>query len=105
AVQLLQYEAPLTVLGKFPAPPRLDRQMVVAVAEGDVEAECTRLERLIDAAQVSLTLHPKLPDRTGERIIEFYLDGPGFPTWRPVAELSGDLVFNFPPAPPLALGT
>jgi hypothetical protein len=78
--------------------------MLVATNEGELEAEFTRLRQFINTAEIAPSLHPNRDGRATIRIIEFYLDGPGFPVWRPVADAHSGLMFNFPPAPPLALG-
>ncbi len=81
AVQLLQWTAPRRMLGTFPEQPHLDRGGVLAVTDGDVEAE-------VQAVNVTLTDYFSRPDplvvvpsATVWSRIEFWLDLPGEPGW------------------------
>lgn len=84
AAWLLQWSAPGNVLGTYPARPKLRREAILAVAEGD-------LAQVADAADAMLTEwceKPSLvePVDAGADLVEFYLDVLGAPAWTPIAK-------------------
>ncbi|MCG6155646.1 hypothetical protein [Rubinisphaera margarita] len=93
AVRLIQWTAPLQVLGRFPSRPFLAEDTILAVDSGQLEEQCHRLQEFLDE-NVESEVELKPTSRECTPPLEFYLDGPGFPTWRPVASLEGTLVFN-----------
>ncbi|NOX54007.1 MAG: YcxB family protein [Planctomycetes bacterium] len=96
-LRLLQWEAPLQALGEFPQPVRLNRDVILAVSHGNLEEELTRLQAFIDAhADSEASLVPIA--ECGLIPIEFYLDGPRFPEWRPFASVGTSVVLLFEPA-------
>jgi hypothetical protein len=94
AVRLLQWQATFRVLGRFPNNPILKTHAVLAVSDGQLDEQCNRLQEFIDQhidSRVALSVcgHRKFSP------VEFHLDGPGFPTWRPIAVSGNDVAFNF----------
>jgi len=96
AVRLIQWHAPLRVLGSFPHQPQLIRDAILAVSNGDVDDQCNGVQRFIDY-NVGSSAELSVVDGSSAEPIEFHLDGPGFPAWRPVARLGNNLVFNLEP--------
>lgn len=96
AVRLLQWQAPMQVLGCFPDRPVLVQNSILAVSDGQLEDQCDLFRQFLDVnfdSPVSLEgteAHDAIS-------IEFYLDGPGFPTWNPLARIGNQLAFNFEP--------
>jgi hypothetical protein len=96
AIRLIQWHAPLRVLGSFPHQPQLIRDAILAVSDGDFDDQCELVQRFIDnnfgsSAKLSAI------DGDSTKPIEFHLDGPRFPAWRPFASIGGELVFNLEP--------
>ena len=83
AVQVLQWSAPRRLLGTYPVEPRLQRDGVVAVTDGDLEAEV----RAVDLALERYFIRPDalnvVPVAEVRSRIEFWLDLPGIPAWSP----------------------
>lgn len=77
---ILQLTAPGRVLGPLGMPAKLNTENIVAVTEGDLEDEINELRKLIDYVQND---HPIKSSETPNRVIEFHLDIPSFPAWRP----------------------
>jgi len=96
AVRLIQWHAPLNILGRFPAKPQLMRDAILAVSDGQLNDECSCVQEFLNANGGSSA---RLSATPCERIvpIEFHLDAPGFPAWRPVARLGDQVVFNLEP--------
>ena len=81
-LRLLHWEAPLRVLGRFPEPSALQKELFLAVDEGDLEEELSRLDELIADNNTSET---PVSHFAGDCTpLTFYLDGPGFPEWSPL---------------------
>lgn len=79
-LDLLQITAPGRVLGNFGSVAKLQLESIIAVTEGDLSQEIETLGKLIFSAQDGeVDLHSVHP----ERVVEFHVDIPGFPTWRP----------------------
>jgi hypothetical protein len=81
AVRALQWSAPRRVLGVYPAVPQLERQGIVAVSDGEVDAEVHAVDqaliRFFDSAkplQLVSVANVSSP-------IEFWLDLPESPAW------------------------
>ena len=100
AVRLMQWHAPLRILGRFPDQPQIVRDTILAVSDGklDDELDCVR-RSLADNVNSSAKL--SVAPQAGSIPIEFHLDGPGFPTWRPLRRLGNKLRLNLEPVGPL----
>lgn len=80
ASRLVQLAAPLQVLGRYPDPPRLRRDLLLGVVEGDLHAEADALDRCLDAwFQAEESVQPV----SGRLFaaIELLLDSMQIPTW------------------------
>ena len=96
AIWLTQWTTPLNVLGRFPAPPRLKRGAVIAVADGEVDEEIANLKKFIERHFKSEEPLCEL-DHAGAVPVEFFLDGPSFPAWSPISHVHDGLAFRFEP--------
>lgn len=95
AIDVLQWEAPLEVLGSFPGPPTLRREDVLAVSSGEIDDAVHALLQLLDDR--GAPGRPLSPAKPAE-VISFFLDGPGFPEWSPIGrDESAEVVFNLAP--------
>lgn len=94
AVCLTQWHAPLQVLGRTRHKRQLNRDVFLTVSDGDVEDECEAVQQFLEAnADSSARL--EIAASSDVAPIEFHIDGPGFPAWRPLARVGDELVFNF----------
>lgn len=82
----------LQALGRFPDPPGVRSDLLLAVAHGDLETQTARLRHVVDG----LALHA--PTRSTTRpphLVTFYLEGPGSPEWSPFGEAAnGNVVLH-----------
>lgn len=81
ALRITQFEAPHAALGDPGQRNQPNRDLLIAVAEGELSAEIDAVEQFIQAHAdsddpVHLTTEAFQP-------IEFFLDAPGFPAWAP----------------------
>jgi hypothetical protein len=98
--RIMQWEAPTRILGEFPAPPRLQREFVVALDPGQQEETMTVFDDLL--ARAFASTEPVTPVRGDP--VSFFLDLPGFVEWVPLAFDSGtallangpDWIVSFP---------
>ena len=97
AITIIQMQAPLEVLGRFPMRPTIDRDLVIAVTEGDTEFEFRKVRTFIESClDFNLPLH--VADASeGWTIIEFHLDGRRFPVWNDFARLDNQIAINLRP--------
>lgn len=96
AVWLTQWQAPLRILGQFPHHPQIVRDVIVAVSDGLLDDECDSMQQFVDH-NVGSSADLATVDGSDAAPIEFHLDGPRFPAWRPLARVGEQLVFNFEP--------
>jgi len=103
SVQLLQWNSPVRILGLYPDPPVLNRDLILAVTKGDVKAE-------VDAVQdaVSRWFELSQPVEVVDYLdkanpIEFHLDLPKYPSWSPCVRIAGELCFRIMDGPVLKL--
>jgi len=82
AIRLLQFDAPGRILGRFPDPPRLRRDLVVSSNCGDVAAHVASLEAVVADAWTNDS--PVRLAGSSEAVV-MYLDLPGTPAWEPLA--------------------
>jgi hypothetical protein len=102
AVRLIQWQAPLRVLGRFPEVPQISRRAILAVTDGQLDEHCDRLQQFIDN-HVDSTVVLTAVDQSGILPVEFHLNGPGYPSWCPIASRGNDIVFNIEPVGQLTL--
>jgi hypothetical protein len=77
------WEAPGHVLGRFPAPPILDRALVLATDSGEPAERVERLNSLL--TEMFASGAPALPGAQSTAICQ-YLDLPGYPEWQALYE-------------------
>jgi hypothetical protein len=91
--RVCQWAAPGKVLGEFPAEPRMNRDLLVAVTNGDLAIEADLVDHCLryhfENAQPMETV--ELP--ASVEPIEFWLDLPGTPGWKSFAHLPDQLCF------------
>ncbi|TWT77077.1 hypothetical protein Pla123a_25070 [Posidoniimonas polymericola] len=92
AVRVLQWCAPFSMLGKFPDPPQLRADAILAVTDGDLARECDVVQRhLNENANSTFELEPVSTIAP----IEFHLDVPKYTSWSPLVRYNdGRLAFN-----------
>jgi len=86
AVLSLQWDSVGSILGRHPATPKIARDLLLAVSEGEPSAQADQVEVLL----ADLTSHNRPMAVTSEPSTEvtFYLDLPKIPEWTPVAQFS-----------------
>jgi len=101
SVRLLQWNSPAHILGQCPDPPVLNRDLILAVTKGDVEAE-------VDAVQdaISRWFDSNQPVEVVDYLdeanpIEFHLDLPKYPSWSPYVRIAGELCLRIMDGPVL----
>jgi hypothetical protein len=86
AIRLLQWHAPGRVLGRFPDPPRLRREAVLASDLGELDRAVDALEATVAGAWEN---DRPLREVENGNAKCFYLDLPGTPAWAPITEEIG----------------
>jgi hypothetical protein len=95
-VRLLQWEAPIVMLGRFPDQVQLRRPAVLAVSEGDVDVQAAELRRLIDSISRATTpVSLREQDASGVPVT-FHLDH-GAEDWQPMVRRAGVPLLSFRP--------
>jgi len=79
--RLCQWTAPGRVLGEYPAVPRVRRDLVIAVTDGDLSAEIGAVDQILQEHYgASAPMH--LIENAAAKPIEFWLDLQGTPAWK-----------------------
>jgi hypothetical protein len=86
AIRLLQFDAPGRALGRFPDPPSLRRELIVASSSGEIPDRVASLEAVIAEAWTNDS--PVIAADAPEPVV-LYLDLPGTPEWCPLASEPG----------------
>jgi len=94
-VRVIQWSAPHRVLDAYPAAPRLQRESIVAVTDGDIDGEVHAVDQALtryfeSARPVTITSRASMSSR-----IEFWLDLPGVPRWNAFARSEAGIVLLF----------
>lgn len=97
AIILIQAQAPLQVLGRFPERPCLDRDLILAVSEGDIDAEAFAVQSFVEECLQRESLLHVVKNNEQCLPIEFHLDGPGFPAWRNFVRFKNQIAISLPP--------
>jgi hypothetical protein len=79
--RLCQWSAPGRVLGEYPAPPRLRREFLIAVTDGDLAAEGSAVDTCLQTHFGAVQPMRLVPGDAEVMPIEFWLDLPGAPAW------------------------
>ena len=90
-LDLLQFTAPGGIFGKSGTKVEVQSEKFLAVTEGDLSEELETLIQLVRSVQDA---EGELRSEQPERLVEFHLDLPGFPTWSPFGYGPGGPVLN-----------
>lgn len=93
AARVCQWVAPGRVLGEYPSAPRVRRDSVLAVADGDAAAEVDAIDRCLQDHFGSTAPMDLVPERVEVSPIEFWLDLPGTPSWKGFARVEDRVCF------------
>ena len=91
--RLSQWSAPGRVLGKHPEEPRLNRDLLIAVTNGDLTTEAALVDDCLQRHHGAVHPMEPVPTRVNVIPIEFWLDLPGTPGWKSFAHIEGDVCF------------
>ena len=89
-----QMAAPEKLLGELGETATLKSELCLAVTDGETVDEMSALQRLLSDVESGTEARFSVdPDR----VVEFHLDLPGFPTWAGLGYVNSDPVFNVRP--------
>jgi hypothetical protein len=91
--RLFQWSAPGRVLGEYPDEPRLRRELLMAVTEGDLAAETNDVDICLQEHFEVRQQMTFLPSDAEVKPIEFWLDLPGAPGWSRFGRAGSSLCF------------
>lgn len=102
-VQLLQWNAPERILGQCPTQPAINRDLLIAVAEGVFEAEAEKVDRLLDH-WFNQPEPVEICNQEGDVLpLKFFLDRIDYPEWTPVVRVSDSMCIRINQGPLLRL--
>lgn len=84
AALLLKAEAPARIMGRPCEEPVLNRKLIVAVSDGDLNERIRQFEALVATALASDDVEVEALDASLSTAVTFYLDVPGFTEWTPM---------------------
>lgn len=79
--RLSQDLAPGHLLGEFPSEPAINRDFIVSVTDGNLEAEADAVDRCLQEHYRTVRPMAIAPGHSIEIPIEFWIDQPGYPGW------------------------
>ena len=91
--RLCQWSAPGRLLGEYHAEPRLRRDLLIAVTDGDVAAEASDVDMCLQAHFGAVQQMALVPGDAEVKPIEFWLDLPGTPGWTNFGHVGSNLCF------------
>ena len=91
AARLCQWSAPGRLLGEFPQQPRLRRNLLTAVTEGDLAPEADAVDARLQMHFGAVRPMALMADHVTLKPIEFWLDLPGTPSWTSFAHADKDV--------------
>jgi hypothetical protein len=91
--RLCQWSAPGHLLGDYPLEPRLRRNRLIAVTEGDLVAEADAVDACLQTHFGAVGQMTLVPGHVAVRPIEFSLDLPGTPGWTSFAHVENNVCF------------
>ncbi len=83
------YEAPGHVLGECPAEPRMRRELLIAVTDGDLTTEADLVDQCLQDNYRGMHRMELVPLKAEVTPIEFWLDLPGIPGSKSFAHVQG----------------
>jgi hypothetical protein len=96
-ITALQMLAPFQVLGKFSQQAKLNHEIILAVTDGDTTNEIRAVNSFIEAVCDNATSLVGAPTTTEFSLIEFHLDGPGFPAWHNFVRFNNQIGISLEP--------
>ena len=81
------------MLGEFPAEPRLRRQALIAVTDGELAAEADAVDRCLQESCAGPRPMETVPSSVPVVQIELWLDLPATPGWRSFAHVRDQVGF------------
>ena len=91
AARLCQWSAPSGVLAEYPTEPRIRRELLIAVTEGDLATEASLVDECLKSYFGEECPMGLLPKPTTARPIEFWLDLPSTPGWKGFAHAQDEV--------------
>ncbi len=91
--RLCQWSAPGRLLGEYPAEPRMRRDLLIAVTDGDLAPEASELDTYLQAQFGAVRRMAIVPSNAAVKPIEFWLDLPGTPSWTSFGHVGSNLCF------------
>ena len=91
--RLCQWSAPGRVLGEYPAEPRMHRDLLIAVTDGDLAPETSAVDTCLQAHFGAVQQMTLVPGNAEVKPIEFWLDLPGTPGWTSFGHMGSSLCF------------
>lgn len=88
--RILQWEAPWQMLGRFPEPPRVRRDDILATSEGLPGEQANRIDALLATYAESDSEAAFRATEKGDRVITFYVDAPATMEWCPLVMMDGE---------------
>jgi len=91
--RLCQWSAPGRLLGEYPAVPRMRRDFLIAVTDGDLAAETSAIDKCLQAHFGAVQQMALVPGNAEVKPMEFWLDLPGTPGWTSFGHVGSGLCF------------
>jgi hypothetical protein len=91
--RVCQWSAPGRVLGTYPLEPRLRRDLLIAVTNGELAVEASVVDSCLQAHFEAVEQMALVPGDVLPRPIEFWLDLPGTPAWTSFAHVESNVCF------------
>ena len=88
AARLCQWAAPGQILGEFPAEPKLIRDALIAVTDGELKTEAEEIDRCLHEHYAAPRPMEMAPSSVSIKPIELWLDLPETPGWKNFAHVN-----------------
>ena len=89
--RLCQWSAPGRVLGVFPAEPRICRDVLIAVTNGELATEAACIDQCLREHYAEKHAVEIVPQQIAVAPIEIWLDLPGTPSWTSFGRIDGQV--------------
>ena len=81
------------MLGRYPAEPRLRRELLIAVTDGDLTSEASEVDTFLETNFGAVQQMTLMAGDAEVRPIEYWLDLPGLPGWMSFGHAGNNLCF------------